>query len=151
MWLVAVITGCLITGNELSSLNQVLPILGYDKLTHYGAYVGLAFLSILGFESRRGIVVALLMILVGALIKVAQQFSPGRTPEVADAVANSLGVFTGIALGRFVTTYSANQHARNHACDEVKGSSVTPPAVRQSRMTVCDFLRSSEINSYIIV
>src|SRR5215469_8564263 len=78
--LVSVISGCLITGNELSSLSQVLPFLGYDKLTHYSAYVGLAFLSILGFEPRRGVVVALLMVLVGVLIELAQRFSPGRTP-----------------------------------------------------------------------
>ena len=102
-WLVGVISGSLASGDEMSSLDKVLPFLQYDKLMHYGAYAGLAFLSLLAFERRRGIAVALSMILLGGVIEFLQNFSPGRTPEFADAIANTLGVFTGIALGLLVT------------------------------------------------
>jgi VanZ family protein len=50
------------------------------------------------FERWRGVVVALSMILLGAVMEGGQQFSPGRTPDVNDAIANSLGVFSRIAL-----------------------------------------------------
>lgn len=103
MCLFGVICGSLASGNELSSLEKVLPFLGYDKLLHYGAYAGLAFLSVLAFERRRGLALALSMILLGVVLELGQHFSPGRTPDVADATANSLGVFSGIALGLFVT------------------------------------------------
>ena len=102
-WLAGVISGSLASGNEMSSLDKVLPFLQYDKVTHYGAYAGLAFLSLLAFERRRGLAVALSMILLGAVIELLQHFSPGRTPDIADAIANTLGVFSGIAVGLLVT------------------------------------------------
>lgn len=104
VWLAGVISGSLASGDEMSSLDKVLPFLQYDKLMHYGAYAGLAFLSLLAFERRRGIAVALSMILLGGVIEFLQHFSPGRTPEFADAIANALGVFSGIALGLLVTS-----------------------------------------------
>jgi VanZ family protein len=66
---------------------------------HYGAYTGLAFLSILAYERWRGLALALSMILLGVVIELLQHFSPGRTPDIADVIANSTGVFTGITLG----------------------------------------------------
>jgi len=86
----------------MSSLESVVPLLQYDKLVHYGAYAGLAFLSMMAFERRRGIRVALSMILLGAVIEFLQHFSPGRTPDIADATANALGVLSGIAVGSLV-------------------------------------------------
>ena len=43
MWLAGVISGSLASGNEMSSLDKVLPFLQYDKLTHYGATLALPF------------------------------------------------------------------------------------------------------------
>jgi VanZ family protein len=83
----------------VSSLEKVAPFLEYDKLVHFGAYAGLAFLSLLAFEGRRGMAVALSMIFLGAGIEILQHFSPGRTPDIDDAIANTLGVLSGIALG----------------------------------------------------
>jgi VanZ like family len=99
MWLAGVVCGSLASGNEMSSLDKVLPFLQYDKLMHFGAYAGLAFLSMLAFERRRGMALALSMILLGVAIELAQHFSPGRTPDFADAIANSLGVLSGLAFG----------------------------------------------------
>ncbi len=98
-WLICVLAGSLASGKEISSLDRVLPFLEYDKLLHFAAYAGLAVLSILAFERRRAILVALSSILLGAVIELAQHFSPGRTPDVTDAIANTLGVFSGIGLG----------------------------------------------------
>jgi VanZ family protein len=38
------------------------------------------------------------MVLVGMFLEIAQNFVPGRSPEVADAIANTLGVVCGIIL-----------------------------------------------------
>jgi VanZ family protein len=38
------------------------------------------------------------MTLLGLLLEVAQRFVPGRSPEVADEIANILGVACGTAL-----------------------------------------------------
>ena len=80
-----------------------MPFLHYDELVHYGAYAGLAFLSLSAFERRRGIVVALSMILLGAAMEFLQHFSPGRSPDITDAIVNTLGVLSGISVGLLVT------------------------------------------------
>lgn len=98
-WLTSVVWGSLVSGNEVSSLEKVAPFLEYDKLVHFGAYAGLAFLSLLAFEGRRGMAAALSMIFLGAGVEILQHFSPGRTPDIDDAIANTLGVLSGIALG----------------------------------------------------
>ena len=102
-WLAGVVRGSLVSGTEMSSLEKVVPFLHYDKLVHYGAYVGLAFLSLSAFERRRGIVVALSMILLGAAMEFLQHFSPGRSPDITDAIVNTLGVLSGISVGLLVT------------------------------------------------
>ena len=104
-WLAGVVCGSLMSGNEMSSLEKVVPFLHYDKWMHFGAYTGLACLSILAFERRRGIRVALSLILLGAAMEFAQHYSPGRSPDIADAIANSLGVCSGIALGLLATAW----------------------------------------------
>jgi len=98
IWLLSVIVGSLINGSDKSALTTILPFVGLGRLTHYGAYTGLGFLSVLAFARPRGARVALGMILVGAAIEVAQNLSPGRTPAFLDALVNALGAISGIAL-----------------------------------------------------
>jgi len=87
----------------MESLDRVVPLLEInDKVVHYGAYAGLGFLSILAFHRRSGIAVAVSMILLGILLEIAQRFAPGRTPDPLDALANTLGIFTGITLAYFL-------------------------------------------------
>jgi len=70
----------------MESLDRVVPLLEInDKVVHYGAYGGLGFLSILAFQRRSGIAVAVSMILLGILLEIAQRFAPGRTPDPLDA------------------------------------------------------------------
>lgn len=70
-----------------------------DKVLHFAAYALLAFLPSL-HESRSTVgALAGLMISVGAGLEFAQLYSPGRTFEPLDILANALGVFCGLALG----------------------------------------------------
>ena len=112
VWLAGVIWGSLINGNEMLSIEKTLPLLGSKMLRHFSAYTGLAFLSILAFERRHGVVLALSMILLGVAIELAQQFSPGRTPAIADAVVNAVGVLVGIASGVLLATAAARLRAQ---------------------------------------
>ncbi len=69
-----------------------------DKTLHFTAYTLLAFIPVFGFKPRRGIALALSMILLGVALEFAQRLVPSRSFEVADMVANTLGVFAGIFL-----------------------------------------------------
>ena len=138
VWLAGVVWGSLVSGNEMSSLESALPLLQYDKLVHYGAYAGLALLSMLAFERRRGIVTALSMILLGAVIELLQHFSPGRTPDIADATANAFGVLSGIAVGLFLTRVWAPSR---HAIPAALAAGLTllaPMAVHAQALNACD-------------
>lgn len=100
-WLLAmavVITGELLPGNS-----PALAWIGYwhvsDKLLHFVAYTGLAVIPVFGFRLPAGLASAGSMILLGIALEFAQRLVPGRSFEVADMVANALGVFGGVALG----------------------------------------------------
>jgi len=70
-----------------------------DKILHFVAYVFLAIFPVLGMRRKLNAVVgAGSMMLLGLLLELTQHFVPGRTPEVADEVANMLGVLCGMAL-----------------------------------------------------
>jgi hypothetical protein len=112
--LAGVVWGSLVSGEELSSLEKVVPFLDSDKLMHYGAYTGLAFLSTLALERRRGIAIALSMVLMGFLLELGQRFSPGRTPDFADALANTLGVSTGTVFGCMSAGRFGGSRPRRH-------------------------------------
>ncbi len=78
-----------------------------DKSMHYGAYFGLAILccSVTGRKGldgwsilkRYGTVVLLLGIYAG-LDALTQTFSPGRVPDLADFVADMMGVVTAVVV-----------------------------------------------------
>ena len=70
-----------------------------NKILHFSAYVCLAILPVLGIRKRnKALMAAASMVLLGLLVEFAQNLVPGRTPEVADEVANILGVASGIAI-----------------------------------------------------
>jgi VanZ family protein len=71
-----------------------------DKIEHFSAYFVLAAIPVLGFEAGRGVFAALSMIVLGALLDVAQKFIPGRSFEYADIAANSVGVIMGLGIAR---------------------------------------------------
>jgi VanZ family protein len=100
LWLAAItmtIVGELLPGNSTPMRWIAATHIG-DKTLHFAAYALLAFLPVFGFKRRRGIAMALSMILLGAALEFAQRLVPGRSFEIADMVANALGVLAGGTL-----------------------------------------------------
>jgi VanZ family protein len=104
LWTAAILTVCvgeLVPGGS-APLTWVDSLGFSDKVEHFTAYFGLAVIPVLGFESRRGILAALSMIVLGVLLDFAQKFIPGRDFDWADIAANTVGVFAGLAVGRVI-------------------------------------------------
>jgi VanZ family protein len=105
----AALAVCVVIGSLLPSASPVMVALGRlhinDKVQHFGAYLGLSFLPVIGFrEKRRGIVAGLSMFLLGVLLEGGQHFSPGRAVELGDVIANGAGVSCGALLGLPIRT-----------------------------------------------
>jgi VanZ family protein len=112
MVLWAVLIGCVIVGSLLPAASPVMVDIGRlhvnDKVMHFGAYLALSFLPVIGFrDRRRGIVAGLSMFLLGLLMEAGQHFSPGRAVELGDVVASGVGVSCGALLGLPIRTLIA--------------------------------------------
>jgi VanZ family protein len=99
----AVLICCVVIGSLLPSSSSVMKAVGglhiNDKVLHFCAYVALASLPVIGFEDRRrGMVAGISMFLLGILLEGCQHFSPGRSVELGDVLANGAGVSCGILL-----------------------------------------------------
>ena len=70
-----------------------------DKVLHFGAYTLLAGIAIVGFPQGAGVRWALAMIPLGVVLEFVQKVVPGRSFELGDITANTLGVLTGDAVG----------------------------------------------------
>ena len=77
-----------------------LPKVGVsDKLEHALSYFVLAILGSFGFREPRSLLyLFVLLCAMGGAIEVLQAFSPGRSPEVADAVADGAGAAAGVLI-----------------------------------------------------
>ena len=100
----AVLICCVVVGELLPAASPVMVAIGglhiWDKLQHFGAYLALSFLPVIGFrDKRRGIVAGLSMFVLGTLLEGGQHFSPGRAVEFGDVIANGAGVSCGTLLG----------------------------------------------------
>ena len=72
-----------------------------DKVMHFCAYLALSLLPVIGFKDRRrGLRAGLSMFLLGVLMEAGQHFSPGRSVELGDVIANGAGVSCGALLGQ---------------------------------------------------
>jgi len=92
--ILVVIVLCLIPGQDVPDIGVG------DKYEHTVAYLGLAGLAMIAARSRRQAAVYLVgLVVLGAVIEVLQQFSPGRSPDVMDALADTIGVVVGGLLG----------------------------------------------------
>jgi VanZ family protein len=108
----AVLIGCVVIGSLLPAASPVMVAIGclhiWDKLQHFGAYLALSFLPVVGFrDRRRGLMAGLSMFLLGVLMEAGQHFSPGRSVELGDVVANGVGVSCGTLLGLPIRTLIA--------------------------------------------
>jgi VanZ family protein len=100
----AVLISCVVVGSLLPAASPVMVVVGRlpvsDKVLHFGAYLALSLLPVIGFrDRRRGIVAGLSMFLLGLLMEAGQSFAPGRAVEFGDVVANGAGVSCGALLG----------------------------------------------------
>ena len=91
-------------GSLLPAASPVMVAIGrlhiWDKLQHFGAYLALSVLPVIGFrDRRRGILAGLSMFVLGVLLEGGQHFSPGRSVELGDVIANGIGVSCGALLG----------------------------------------------------
>jgi VanZ family protein len=94
IWAVMVITGSLLPGDNLPSV----PV--GDKVEHFTAYFGLTILPPLFLGTKRWIYASpFLMVLLGICMEIAQIWIPGRTCDIMDALANSIGAAVGFPAG----------------------------------------------------
>ena len=103
---------CVVIGSLAPAASPLMVAIGrlhiWDKLQHFGAYLALSFLPVIGFrDKRRGIVMGLSMFILGALLEAGQHFSPGRSVELGDVIANGAGVSCGTLLGLPIRTLIA--------------------------------------------
>jgi VanZ family protein len=69
-----------------------------DKILHFAAYFGLAFIPVLGFRLWPGTWTALAMVPLGVALEFVQIHIPGRSYDVAHMVADTCGVVAEIAF-----------------------------------------------------
>ena len=110
LWVVLIC--CVVVGSLLPAASPVMVAVGRleinDKVMHFGAYLALSLLPVIGFrDRRRGIVAGLSMFLLGVLMEAGQHFSPGRAVELGDVIANGAGVSCGALLGLPIRTLIA--------------------------------------------
>jgi len=100
----AMLICCVVIGSLAPAASPLMVAIGrlhiWDKLQHFGAYLALSFLPVIGFrDRRRGLLAGLSMFLLGILMEGGQHFSPGRAMEFGDVIANGAGVSCGTLLG----------------------------------------------------
>lgn len=106
LWAVCIV--CVIVGELAPGASPLMGAVGRlhinDKVLHFGAYLLLSSLPVIGFGNRRrGIVMGLWMFVLGLLLEGAQHFSPGRSVEFGDVAANGAGVGCGLLLAPYIS------------------------------------------------
>ena len=105
----AVLICCVVIGSLSPAASPVMVDIGRlhinDKVLHFCAYLALSLLPVIGFrDRRRGLMVGLSMFLLGILMEAGQHFSPGRSVELGDVIANGAAVSCGTLLGLTIRT-----------------------------------------------
>jgi len=96
--MLTVILGSLLPGN--STPIQALDRLHInDKVEHAMAYAALALLPVLHEQRRRQIVLILIVAAMGILLEFGQLYSPGRSFDTRDMLADIVGVIIGATTG----------------------------------------------------
>jgi len=108
----AVLICCVVIGSLAPGSSSLMVAIGrlhvWDKLQHFGAYLVLSLRPVIGLrDRRRGLMAGLSMFLLGVLMEAGQHFSPGRSVELGDVIANGVGVSCGALLGLPIRTLIA--------------------------------------------
>jgi VanZ family protein len=83
-------------GGDISTPGQT------DKIAHFLAYAGMAFLALLTFRTKFTRAIALIFaVALGLLLEWLQLFIDGRSASLLDAAVNLLGIAVGVLLYRF--------------------------------------------------
>ena len=94
-----------------------------DKLLHFGAYAGLAFLlaaALVSSRVRRGVLILPLLVaaIYGCVDELSQLAVPGRQADIADWAADVLGAGAGVfafcVLSRVCTRFFATRQNPEH-------------------------------------
>ena len=103
IWIAAL--AAVIVGSVLPAQSAAMSLIDRvginDKVEHFAAYAVLAaFPSLARFRCRRLRITLASLFLLGALLELAQLFSPGRSCDWHDLFADSCGIFAGVVLVR---------------------------------------------------
>lgn len=124
----AALAGMLIWASSCSEI-AAPKLVDFDKFAHFCLFGLLATLVVRnGFTPRRAWVAVLLVSAFGLTDEWHQSFTPGRSVEVADWVADTLGAITAVTLYVRWTGYRVwleKQLGRRHARVE-KSAAVVP-------------------------
>jgi VanZ family protein len=94
----SIVVGSLLPGGA-AALRELRLLHINDKVEHFGAYLLLGWLAA-WMQSRTAPWISFLRLVgLGVLLEVLQIFVPGRSCELADALADSGGVLLGLILG----------------------------------------------------
>jgi VanZ family protein len=88
--------------SALSLLPQLdLPKVGVsDKFEHVTSYLVLALVGSFAIRAQRGLpLLFVFLCAMGGVLELLQAYSPGRTPDIADAVADAVGAAVGVLIG----------------------------------------------------
>ena len=89
-----------------------------DKIAHFLAYGAVSWLGAMAAStSRRRLYLALAMLGLGVLLELAQTWVLGRTPEMLDGLANTLGVMVGVGLAMW--SWSKEIHGKIEVGDKL--------------------------------
>ena len=110
-WLIGVVA--VIVGSLAPAQSGVMHLIDQgginDKVEHFTAYAVLAAFPNLRSSRCRRIGAAMgLLFLLGAAMEVGQLFSPGRTCDWEDLLADSCGILAGTALVRILQRFTFN-------------------------------------------
>jgi len=95
--IVLVVTGSLLPGS--SGIMRELDRLDLnDKLEHGAAYAGLGFLPTLHESSSKLMFLLPALVFMGVLLEFGQLYSPGRTYDLYDMLADLAGVAAGFLV-----------------------------------------------------
>ena len=105
-----------------------MPSTGWDKSNHLLAFGTLALLGRRAWPRRAVAWLAGLLLAYGGLIEILQSFTPDRSAEWADLLADALGIGCGLALAGLLAWRPGGRRAGPAA--PLRPSTPSPPPVQ---------------------